>query len=161
MAVHTYAMGESTTNRRIEVNVDVIVHATESAEKILDALETTLGIAANEFLTSRTVGHFGNTISILRSTITGKVARLFVNKFCSLLSQEQKDALVGQIEERVVNSRLHVRIDKQKLVRDGQLTTIDGNADGGDTIKIKIHTPVYNKRDTVSAFTEILSAGSS
>lgn len=148
-------MNEPATNRRIEVGTDVIIHATESAEKILSSLETALGLAGDEFAMTRTDGHFGNPITIYRSTTTGRRARLFLKKFCGLLSEEQLDSLLGQIEERVVDSRLHIRIDKQALIMDGRLVIIDEA--GGDTVKIKIHTPVYNKRDTVPAFREVLS----
>lgn len=42
-----------------------------------------------------------------------------------------------------------MRLDKQELIK-GKLEVREK-----DTIKIKIHTPIYNKKDTVKKFTEI------
>jgi RNA binding exosome subunit len=66
-----------------------------------------------------------------------------------LLPQEQIDELIDEIEERTVDSRFHMRLDKQELVR-GNVTISEK-----DTIKLKIHTPIYNKKDTIKTFTEI------
>jgi len=54
------------------------------------------------------------------------------------------------MKERTVDSRFHMRLDKQELIK-GNLRVSEK-----DTIKIKIHTPIYNKKDTVKLFTEIL-----
>ena len=62
---------------------------------------------------------------------------------------QQIDELVEEIEERTVDSRFHMRLDKQELIN-GKLRVREK-----DTIKIKIHTPIYNKKDTVKIFTEI------
>ncbi len=66
-----------------------------------------------------------------------------------LLSIEQINELIEEIEERTVDSRFHTRLDKQELIK--------GNLAFGekDTIKLKIHTPIYNKKDTIKIFTEI------
>jgi RNA binding exosome subunit len=48
-----------------------------------------------------------------------------------------------------VNSRFHIRLGKQELVK-GNLAFLEK-----DTIKIKIYTPIYNKKNTVKVFTEI------
>jgi hypothetical protein len=42
-----------------------------------------------------------------------------------------------------------MRLDKQELIK-GNLVVREK-----ETIKLKIHTPVYNKKDTVKTFTEI------
>jgi hypothetical protein len=66
-----------------------------------------------------------------------------------LLPNEQVNELIEEIEERTVNSRFHMRLDKQELIK-GNLVVREK-----ETIKLKIHTPVYNKKDTVKTFTEI------
>jgi Protein of unknown function DUF54. len=55
-----------------------------------------------------------------------------------------------KIEERTIDSRFHFRLDKQELIK-GKLIISHK-----DTIKIKIHTPIYNKNDTIKIFTKIL-----
>jgi len=42
-----------------------------------------------------------------------------------------------------------MRLDKQELIK-GNLIVSEK-----ETIKLKIHTPIYNKKDTVKIFTEI------
>ena len=42
-----------------------------------------------------------------------------------------------------------MRLDKQELIK-GNISSMKK-----DTIKLKIHTPIYNKKETVKIFTEI------
>ena len=86
---------------------------------------------------------------MLNAKIVKKEAQNFIKKLLKLLSSEQINELIEEIEERTIDSRFHMRLDKQELVK--------GNLVFGekDTIKIKIHTPIYNKKDTVKTFTEI------
>ncbi len=66
-----------------------------------------------------------------------------------LLPINQINELIEEIEERTIDSRFHLRLDKQELVQ-GKLIISEKN-----TVKVKIHTPIYNKKDTVKVFTEI------
>jgi RNA binding exosome subunit len=66
-----------------------------------------------------------------------------------LLPINQINELIEEIEERTIDSRFHLRLDKQELVK-GKLVISEK-----DTVKVKIHTPIYNKKDTVKIFTEI------
>jgi Predicted exosome subunit len=67
----------------------------------------------------------------------------------NFLPDEQIKELIEEIEERTVDSRFHMRLDKQELIK-GNLAIREK-----DTIKLKIHSPIYNKKDTVKIFTEI------
>ena len=62
---------------------------------------------------------------------------------------DQVNNLIEEIEERTIDSKFHLRLDKQELVK-GKLIVSQK-----DTIKIKIHSPIYNKKDTIKIFTEI------
>jgi RNA binding exosome subunit len=86
---------------------------------------------------------------MLNAKIVKKEAQNFMKKFLGLLSTEQISELIEEIEERTVDSRFHMRLDKQELIK--------GNLEFGEkeTIKIKIHTPIYNKKNIVKTFTEI------
>ena len=134
---------------KIEITFDVIVHATEDASKILRAFEESFGLKEEEFSLQKTTGHFDNPIYLLNAKIAKGRALAFMKKFLGLLSGVQVKKLVGEIEERTAGSKFHVRLDKQELIK--------GNIVFGekDTVKMRIHTPVYNKRDTVKMFTEI------
>jgi len=135
---------------KIEITIDVIVHATEDMSKILQSFEDVLGITEKEFIIEKTEGHYENPIMLLNAKIVKKQAQNFMSKLLELLSAEQVNELIDEIEERTVNSRFHMRLDKQELIK-GNLTVREK-----DTVKLKIHTPIYNKKDTVKTFTEIL-----
>jgi len=133
----------------LEITIDIIVHATEDITKIFQSFSEFLDIKKDEFTINETTGHFDNPITILNVKIIKKQAQNFIKKLLELLPNEQIDELVEEIEERTVDSRFHMRLDKQELIN-GKLRVREK-----DTIKIKIHTPIYNKKDTVKIFTEI------
>ena len=133
---------------RIEITIDVIVHATENISKIIKSFEELLDLK-EEFAVHETTGYFENPITMLNVKIIKKQAENFMKKLSELLSNQQINELVEEIEERTIDSRFHMRLDKQELIN-GNLIISEK-----DTIKIKIHTPIYNKKDTVKTFTEI------
>ena len=134
---------------KIEVTIDVIVHATEDISKISQSFEDVLELKEEDFTILETVGHFDNPIIMLNTKIQKKQARNFVKKLFKSLSVQQINELIEEIEERTVDSRFHMRLDKQELIKGNLIVTEKG------TIKIKIHTPIYNKKDTIKLFTEI------
>ncbi len=134
---------------KIEVTIDVIVHATEDISKIFQSFEKLLNLKEEDFTIHETLGHFENPITMLKAKIVKKQAQSFIKKLLELLSVEQINQLTKEIEERTVDSRFHMRLDKQELIK-GNLIIREK-----DTIKLKINTPIYNKKDTVKTFTEI------
>lgn len=134
---------------KIEVTLDIIVHATEDISKIFKAFEDTLELEEEDFTIRETSGHYENPILLVNTKIVKKQAQIFMKRLLGLLSNEQINDLIDEIEERTVDSRFHMRLDKQDLIN-GILTISEK-----DTVKIKIHTPIYNKKDTIKSFTEI------
>ena len=134
---------------KIEVTIDVIIHATEDVSKIFQSFEI-LNLKEEDFSITETTGHFENPIVLLNAKIVKKQAQSFIKTLLESLSPQQINDLIDEIEERTVDSRFHLRLDKQDLIK-GKITISEK-----DTIKIKIHTPIYNKKDTVKSFTEIL-----
>ena len=134
---------------KIEITIDVIVHATEDISKILQSFDEVLEIKEEEFTSIETTGYFENPIIILRAKLVKKQGQNFIKKMLELLAINQINELIEEIEERTIDSRFHLRLDKQELVK-GKLIISEK-----DTVKIKIHTPIYNKKDTVKIFTEI------
>jgi RNA binding exosome subunit len=133
---------------KIEVTIDVIVHATEDVSKIFQSFEL-LNLKEGDFTIQETFGHFENPIIMLNAKIIRKQAQSFMKKLLELLSDDQINGLIEEIEERTTDSKFHMRLDKQELIR-GNITISEK-----DTIKMKIHTPIYNKKDTIKSFTEI------
>ncbi len=134
---------------KIEVTIDVIIHATEDISRIFQPFEELLDLKEENFTIHETTGHFDNPITMLNAKIVKEEAQNFMKKLLELLSIEQINELIEEIEERTIDSRFHMRLDKQELVK-GNLVFSEK-----DTIKIKIHTPIYNKKNTVKTFTEI------
>ncbi len=134
---------------KIQVTIDVIIHATEDISRIFQSFEELLDLKEENFTIHETTGHFDNPIILLNAKIVKKDAQNFMKKLLGLLSVEQINELIEEIEERTVDSRFHMRLGKQELVK-GNLAFREK-----DTIKIKIYTPIYNKKNTVKTFTEI------
>jgi len=137
-------------DNKVQVVIDVIVHATEDLTKFFDAFEELFEIKQDEFSLQNLKGHFDNPITTLHVKLTKKNAKKFVKKIDSYFSEQQKQELLDNLEQRIHNSTLHFRLDKQKLVQ-GKLDLREK-----DSVKIKIFTPIYNKKDTVKIFSELL-----
>ena len=137
-------------NPKIEVTVDVIIHATEDITKFFDSFEGLFQIKKEEFNVKNLKGHFDNPITTLQTKLTKKQAKSFVGKLISDLPKNQQHELLENLEDRIHNSAFHLRLDKQKLVL-GKLDLKDK-----DPVKVKIFTPIYNKKDTAKIYSELL-----
>ena len=134
---------------KIEITIDVIVHATEDILKIYQSFEDVLNLKEDDFALEEVEGHYENPIIMLKAKIVKMQAQDLMSKILELLPVEQIKELIEEIEERTVDSRFHMRLDKQELIK-GNLAIKEK-----DTIKLKIHSPIYNKKETVKIFTEI------
>ena len=134
---------------KLEVTIDVIVHATEDNSKFFEAFSEMFGLDKEIFSITELKGHFDNPITIISAKITKKSALEFLDKLLILLSNDQKNEIIQEIEERTVDSTLHIRLNKQEFVQ-GRIAFKEK-----DAIKLKIQTPIYNKKDTLKVFSEI------
>ena len=134
---------------KLEVTIDVIIHATEDISKFLKSFKEIFELKEEDFTINQTTGHFENPITILNAEIEKNQAQKFVDKLVKSLSNDQIKGLVEEIEERTVDSRFHIRLDKQEFIK-GNLIFKEK-----DAIKVKIHTSIYNKEDTVKIFSKI------
>ena len=134
---------------KLEVTIDVIVHATEDVSKFFEAFEEMFGLMEDDFSIQNITGHFENPITVLNAKLVKKQASKFVENLVKLISKEQLKEMINEIEERTVDSRYHIRIDKQELINRRVVFNEK------DAVKLKIHTPIYNKKDTVEIFTKI------
>ena len=137
---------------KLEITIDVIIHATEDISKIFQSFNNILEIDEESFIITETEGYFENPIIMLNAKLVKKQAKAFMKKFLKLLSINQINQLIEEIEERTADSKFHLRLDKQELVN-GKLELSEK-----DTVKIKIHTPIYNKKDTIKNFSEIFQS---
>ena len=134
---------------KLEITIDVIVHATEDISKIFQSFNDILEIEENDFNVTETTGYYENPIIMLNAKLVKKQAKSFMKKFLKLLSNNQINQLIEEIEERVADSKFHLRLDKQELVK-GVVKLSEK-----ETVKIKIHTPIYNKKESIRKFSEV------
>lgn len=136
---------------KIEVTIEAIIHATEDTKKLFDVFEELFNLKKESFSVQDLKGHFDNPITILKAKVIKKEALEFLKNLNSKISVNQKKDLIDGIEISVKNSTFHFRLDKQKLVQ-GNLVLQEK-----DAVKIKIYTPVYNKKDTIRIYSQLLS----
>ena len=134
---------------KLEITIDVIVHATEDISKIFQSFNDVLEIEENDFNVTETTGYYENPIIMLNAKLVKKQAKSFMDKFLKLLSKNQINQLIEEIEERVADSKFHLRLDKQELIK-GVVKLSEK-----ETVKIKIHTPIYNKKESIQKFSEV------
>lgn len=135
---------------KLELTIDVIIHATEDIKKFLDAFREMFGLEEDDFTISHVTGHYDNPIIMLQVKISKKPAKELLDKFLKRLSKIQKKEIIQEIEERTQNSTLHIRFDKQDFIQE-KISFKEKEA-----IRLKIHTPIYNKKETVKVFSDIL-----
>ena len=136
---------------KIEVSVDIIIHATEDASKFLDIFEKEFCLEKEKFSLQNLVGHFDNPIILLSLKLRKKEGKIFVEKIVKKMPNEQINQIIENIEGWVESSTLYLRFDKQKFIQ-GEISLQEKNA-----IKVKIFTPIYNKKETSETFGKLLS----
>lgn len=134
---------------KLEVSTDVIVHATEDIEKFYESFNEMFGLEKEAFSIAHVSGHFDNPITTLSAKLSKKDASKFLDKFLEKISESQKNEIIDQIEERTENSTMYLRLDKQDFVQ-GKIKFNEKEA-----IRLKIHIPIYNKKDTFKVFSEV------
>ena len=135
---------------QLEVKINLILHATEDENKVLEKLEENFGIEQKDFQIEKIPGHFNNPILLVSSKLKRKPAQNFVSLFFSKMKRDEFQEIFDDVEEFVTSSGLNLRISKQKLV--SGILTISKE----DTIKINISTPVYVKNETKEIYQELM-----
>lgn len=139
--------------KRLEVDIQLIVHATEDLEKILATFKETFDIDREDFDMQNLTGHFENPIIMLHAKIKKKKAQFFVKKLVASIPREQINTIIEDLENRYDDSTLYLRIGKQSLVK-GEIVLSDK-----EPVKIKIFTPIYKQADIEDTFTRLLTQG--
>ncbi|MGI0046858.1 MAG: RNA-binding domain-containing protein [Nitrosotalea sp.] len=137
---------------QIEINIEIIFHATEDDKKIFTSIFDIFQIKKEEFSQEKIVGHYGNPILLFRITLTKKRAEQFIRVLVSKISRTQLDEVLSNMDMYFEDSSLFLRIGKGDLVR----KTIDFQQN--NAIKIRIKVPIYKKDDITRTYTELLRA---
>ena len=135
---------------QLEVKINLILHATEDENKVMEELEKNFGIDQKDFKIEQIAGHFNNPILLISSKLKRKSAHNFISLFFSKMKKDEFQEIFDDVEDFVTSSGLSLRISKQKLIS-GILTLSKE-----DTIKINISTPVYVKNETKKIYQELM-----
>ncbi len=136
---------------KLEITIEVIVHATEDVEKILKAFFEQFNISEDEFSRQNLTGHFENPITLLRAKIKKNDARNFLKMLLSKIHKDQISEIIEDIENHIQDSTLYLRFGKQDLIK-GKMIVQEK-----DAVKFKIFTPIYKKNDIVKNYVKLLT----
>ncbi|MEM3124232.1 MAG: RNA-binding domain-containing protein [Candidatus Nitrosocaldus sp.] len=99
-------------------DIELIVHATESLDKVIDALSSTLGIRSSTLTREMLTGHHGNGIILLKGSVVGDDARNLAERLMGSLSSEDLLRIYKDFDLYTDNrSSFYVRISKQEMVK--------------------------------------------
>jgi len=138
--------------RKINLKIEIIVHATEDYQKISDSLFDVFEIESNEITKKEFLGHFGNPILMLHIQMKNGRAEKLIKKLISTISQNNIKNLLADIEERISDSTLYLRFSKQNFVK--KTLTFQEK----DPVRIIIFTPVYIKKNIVKTYKNLLES---
>jgi hypothetical protein len=139
--------------KRLEVDIQVIIHATEDLTKVFDAFKKIFDLDREEFAIQKLQGHFENPITMLHCKITKKKSRNFVKILVSNIPKEDLNIVIEDLQNRCDESALYLRLSKQFLIR-GKIALGDS-----DPIKLKVYTPIYSQKDLIKTYSEMLTLG--
>jgi len=136
---------------QLEITAEVILHATEDSRKIFEPILDLFQINEEEFTIEKTLGHYGNTITLAKITLVKKRAEEFVKKLASMIPKTQMKELIENMDMHFEDTSLFLRIGKNEIVRK-EISLQQNNA-----IKIKIKMPVYKKDQISKKYIELLT----
>ena len=137
---------------KINLKIEIIIHATEDYQKISDSLCDIFEIESSEITKKEFLGHFGNPILMLHIQMKNKKAEKLIKKLISTISQNDIKSLLSCIDERISDSTLYLRFSKQNFVK--KTLTFQEK----DPVRIMIFTPVYIKKNVVKTYKKLLES---
>jgi len=136
---------------KLEISIEIITHATEDVDKILESFLEQFDVPKEEFSMDNLTGHFENPITLLRGKIKKNNARHFLEKLISKIPEDEFTEIIEGIESHLQDSTLYLRFGKQDFI-EGKMIVQEK-----DAIKFKIFTPVYTKTDIAKNYVTLLT----
>jgi len=137
---------------KINLKIEIIVHATEDYQKISNSLCDIFEIESSEITKKEFSGHFGNPILMLHIQMKNKRAEGLIKKLISTISRDDVKDLLAGMDERISDSTLYLRFSKQNFVK--KTLTFQEK----DPVRIMIFTPVYIKKNVVKTYKKLLES---
>ena len=101
---------------QLEVKINLILHATENENKVLEKLQNIFQIERKNFQIEEVTGHFNNPILIISSKLKKASAENFVKILFSKMKKDDYHQIFDNVNAYVSSSGLSLRINKQKLL---------------------------------------------
>jgi len=101
--------------RLASAEIEFIVHATESKEKLLDSVNNNLIDA--EFIADRLLGYFGNEILLLRSRLDANNAEGLIQRILRSLNYMDRMHLYRNFDLYTDGNSLYIRLSKQDIIK--------------------------------------------
>ena len=140
--------------KNIVAKIDLILHATEDFQKIVEPLDDLFGIKSDEIVKREVTGHFGNPIFMLHVDLKKKRAEQFIKKLVSVIPSDIITGLLANIEEQIFESAMYIRFSKQDFVK--KILTLEEK----DPIRVTIYVPTYVKKEIPETYRKLLSENS-
>ena len=140
--------------KNIVAKIDLILHATEDFQKIVEPLSDLFGIESDEIAKREVSGHFGNPIFMLHIDLGKKRAEQFIKKLVSVIPSDIITDLLANIEEQIFESAMYIRFSKQDFVK--KILTLEEK----DPIRVAIYVPTYVKKEIPETYRKLLSENS-
>ena len=137
---------------KINLKIEIIVHATEDYQKMSDSLCDMFEIESDEITKKEFSGHFGNPILMLHIQMKNKRAEGLIKKLISTISRDDVKDLLAGMDERISDSTLYIRFSKQNFIK--KTLTFQEK----DPVRIMIFTPVYIKKNVVKTYKKLLES---
>ncbi len=106
-------------------------------------------MSEDELTVQDLTGHHDNPIQLVRYELKNKRAWHILDIIKSKISKDDME-MIFELNDIQSQSALYLRLDKQKIVEDKIIISETGS------IRIKIHIPVYTKKDTLEIYRDKL-----
>src|ERR687887_34197 len=96
--------------------MNLVLHATEDANKVLQSIQNVFSISSERFSTSPLEGHYKNRILLLKAMLSSQEAGALALRIMSLLNSSDRERLSSSLAEYSdEKGNLYLRLDKQRI----------------------------------------------
>jgi RNA-binding protein len=96
--------------------VNLFLHATEDAGKVLQSIQDVLSVPSERFSTTPSEGHYKNKILLLKAMLSSQEAGELAIRIMSLLNSSDRERLSSLLPEYSdEKGNLYLRFDKQRI----------------------------------------------
>jgi len=129
------------------VDIRVFAHATEEADRVLNAVRNVLSpelVDIVVFKKTNLTGHHGNPITLFETRIKEKNAvQTVFERIASSLSTLDKELLNSEIKQHLDKGNLYIRLDKQSAYLN------ELKLSSADSIRLRIHFKKHSYEEVI------------